>query len=185
MDYNNANSFNLDSYAFADVNVFMRHSSITTVPHPVDCDRRHGNLVSKQPTDSGVSPNIQICHACLQVSVLCSIWHLQRSADNNDESTQQQIPKKGSSSIKILSMNCKSIKGNIKKNCEFRALLQQHDRHVILGCEFKINSTFPTYNLFPPHYTDVHRKDCTKHGGVVFFCCNQWRCPGLRGEEPI
>ena len=85
--------------------------------------------------------------------------------NHNDTSTQQQIPKKGSSFIKILSMN--RIKGNTK-NCEFRELLQQHDPHVIVGCESKIDSTFPTYSLFPPHYTEVHRKDRTNLGGGVF-----------------
>ena len=67
-------------------------------------------------------------------------------------------------------MNCNSIKGNTK-NCEFRALLHQYDPHVILGCESKIDNTFPTYNLFPSRYTEVHRKDRTdrtKHGGGVF-----------------
>ena len=87
--------------------------------------------------------------------------------DNSDTSTQQQIPKKGSSFIKILSMNCNSIKGNTK-NCEFRALLHQYDPHVILGCEPTIDNTFPTYSLFPSHYTEVLRKDRTKHGGGVF-----------------
>jgi len=87
--------------------------------------------------------------------------------DNNDISTQQQIPKKGSSLIKIISTNCNSIKGNIK-NCEFPALLHQHDPHVILGCEFKSDSTFPTYSLFTPHYTEVHWKNRTKLCGGVF-----------------
>ena len=87
--------------------------------------------------------------------------------DNSDTSTQQQIPKKGSSFIKILSMNCNRIKG-ITKNCEFRALLHQYGPHVILGCESKIDNTFPTYSLFPSHYTEAHRKDRTKHGGGVF-----------------
>ena len=82
--------------------------------------------------------------------------------DNNDTSTQQQFPKKGSSSIKILSMNCNSIKGNTNK-CEFRALLHKHDRQF----ESNIDSTFPTYSLFPPHYMEVHRKDHNKHGGGV------------------
>ena len=87
--------------------------------------------------------------------------------DNSDTSTQQQIPKKGSSFIQNLSMNCNSIKRNTK-NCEFRALLHQYDPHVILGCESKIDNTFPTYSLSPSHYTEVHRKDRTKHGGGVF-----------------
>ena len=86
---------------------------------------------------------------------------------NNDTSTQQQFPKKGRSFIKILSINRNGIKGNTK-NCVFRALLQQHGIHVILGCESKVDNTFPTYSLFPPYSVEVHRKDRTKNGGGVF-----------------
>ena len=63
-------------------------------------------------------------------------------------------------------MNCTSIKGNTK-NCEFRALLQQHNPHVILGYEFKIDCTFPIYSLFLSDYTEVHRKDRTDHSHSV------------------
>ena len=64
-------------------------------------------------------------------------------------------------------MNCNSIEGNTK-NCEFRALQQQHDPHVILECESTIGSTFPTYNLVPSHYKAVHRKKHIKHDSGVF-----------------
>ena len=64
-------------------------------------------------------------------------------------------------------MNSNSIKGNIK-NCEFRALINLHDPHVIRGCESKIDSTYPTYRLFPGHYTDTYRKDHIWNGGI--FC---------------
>ena len=185
-------------FAFADFDDVMRHSSITTVPYPVNCDRRHDNHLFKPPADD-------VCHktskvvVCVSRSVFCDLkqfcnappthrgttggrrkcrWPetMQSTSmnttvsslnDNNDTSTQQKIPKKGSLVSKILSMNCNSIKGSTK-NCSFRALLQQHDPHVILGCESKIDCTFPTYSLFPSHYTEVHRKDRTKHGGRVF-----------------
>ena len=66
-----------------------------------------------------------------------------------------------------MSLNCNSIKGNIK-NCEFRALINQHDPHVILGCESRIDGTFPIYSLFPRYYTEVYRKDRTRNRGGVF-----------------
>ena len=182
------------------LNDFMRHSSTTTVPYPVNCDRRRGNSPWQSLIqDSGVSPNIQICHACLQV--FYNLKHLQWTAgpqrdnrqskimlvardimqstsmnttvsslnNNNDTSTQQKYPMKSSSFTKILSMNCNSIKGNTK-NCEFLALLQQYDPRVILGLSPKF-TTFSIYSLFLSHYTEVHRKDHTKYGGSVL--CNQ------------
>ena len=204
VDYYDANSFNLDICAFADFNDFMRHFSITIVPYPVNCDRRHGNHLFKPPADSGLSPNIQICHACLQVSVLWlkTIRHLQRFADsqrdnwrsktlwivrdsaihqheyNSVVSEQHQWHTNTTTNpqerfiIKILSIKCNSIKGNTK-NCEFRALLQPHDPHVILGCESKIDYTFPTYSLFPSHYTEVHRKDLPNTAAECFVQSGQ------------
>ena len=69
-------------------------------------------------------------------------------------------------SLKVLSLNCNSIKGKVK-NCEFRSLIEQHDPHIILGCESKLNSSLATYSLFPDHY-NVQRKDRTRSGGGVF-----------------
>ena len=91
-------------------------------------------------------------------------------ADLNGDSVnpnQGQPPKKGTSLLRILSLNCSSMKENIK-NCDFRALINQHDPPVILGCESKIYGTFPTYSFFPSHYMEVYRKDRTRNGGGVF-----------------
>lgn len=66
----------------------------------------------------------------------------------------------------MLSLNCNSIKGKLK-NHWFKSLVEQHDPHVILGCESKLNSSLATYSLFPQHY-DVYRKDRTNKGGGVF-----------------
>ena len=91
-------------------------------------------------------------------------------ADLNGDSvnpSQGQPPEKGTSLLRILSLNCSSIEGNIK-NCEFRALINQHDPYVILGRESKIDGTFPTYSLLRSHYTEVYRKGHTRNGGEVF-----------------
>ena len=52
--------------------------------------------------------------------------------------------------------------------CEFRALIEQHDPHVVMGCESKIDNSFSTYSLFPDCYSEVYRKEQTKDGGGVF-----------------
>ena len=82
--------------------------------------------------------------------------------------SNRSLRTKAPQSLTILSMNCNSIKGK-EKNCEFHALIDQHQPDIILGCESKIDNTFATYSLFPSHYTEVYRKDRTKHGGGV--CC--------------
>ena len=77
------------------------------------------------------------CPETMQSTSMNTTVSFLRSNDNNDTSTQQQFHKKGSLLIKIMSMNCNSIKGIIK-NYEVP--------HVILGCESsKIDSIFPTH----------------------------------------
>ena len=83
------------------------------------------------------------------------------------QKNQRQRTRKGPQLLKILSLNCNSIKRN-EKNCEFRALIEQHAPHVATGCESKIDNSFSTYSLFPDCYSEVYRKDRTKDGGVVF-----------------
>ena len=60
-----------------------------------------------------------------------------------------------------------SIKSPTKK-AEFRALIDLHKPDIVLGCESKLDSTIPTYSVFPSTY-DIFRKDWTLHGGGVFI----------------
>ena len=81
-------------------------------------------------------------------------------------------------------MNCNSIKGK-QKNCEFHALIDQHQPDIILGCESKIDNTFATDSLFPSHCTEVYRKDRTKHGGGVFCAIKDvsWETDEITGNS--
>ena len=88
--------------------------------------------------------------------------HVHASSPNT-----RPLTRKGTPLLKVLSLNCNSVKGK-DKNCEFRVLIDQHYPHVILGCESKIDSTLSTYSLFPDHYTEVYRKDRTRARGGVF-----------------
>ena len=60
-----------------------------------------------------------------------------------------------------------SIKSPTKK-AEFQALIDLHKPDIVLGCESKLDSTIPTYSVFPSTY-DIFRKDWTLHGGGVFI----------------
>ena len=53
--------------------------------------------------------------------------------------------------LRVLSLNCNSIKG-AKKQAEFCALADLYDPDLILGCESKIDSSVPTYSVFPERY---------------------------------
>ena len=43
-----------------------------------------------------------------------------------------------------------------------------HEPDIVLGCESKIDSTIPTYSIFPDTY-EIFRKDRTLNGGGVFI----------------
>ena len=69
--------------------------------------------------------------------------------------------------MKVISLYCNGIKGLTKK-AEFQALIHLHKPFIVLGCESKLDSTIPTYSVYPSTY-DIFRKDRTLHGGGVFI----------------
>ena len=60
-------------------------------------------------------------------------------------------------------MNCNGIKSSTKK-AELLALIDLRKPDIVLGCESKLDSTIPSYSVFPSTY-DILRKDRTSHGG--------------------
>ena len=72
--------------------------------------------------------------------------------------------------LKALSRNCNSVK-SVNKQAEFLALLDLHQTDIVLGCESKIDSSIPTYLVFPNTY-EVFRKGRSCHGGGVFIAIN-------------
>ena len=64
-------------------------------------------------------------------------------------------------------LSCNGLKSIAKKSA-FRPLLDVHEPDIVLGCEFKVDSTIPTYNIFPDTY-EVLRKDKTLTRGGVFI----------------
>ena len=97
------------------------------------------------------------------VNTSSSAMDLGSDVHASSPNTQRPPTRKGTPLLKVLSLNCNSVKGK-DKNCEFRVLIDQHDPQVILGCESKIDSTLSTYSLFPDHYTEVYRRDRTRAG---------------------
>ena len=69
--------------------------------------------------------------------------------------------------LKVISLNCNGLKSSAKKS-DFHALLDLHEPDIVLGCESKIDSTIPTYSIFPDTY-EIFRKDRTLNGGGVFI----------------
>lgn len=54
------------------------------------------------------------------------------------------------------------------KKAEFQALVDLHKPDIVLGCESKLDSTIPTYSVFPST-CNIFRKDRTVHGRGVFI----------------
>ena len=76
-------------------------------------------------------------------------------------------PKQKRRKLKVISLNCNGMKSPTEK-AEFQALIDLHKPDIVLGCESKLDSTIPTYSVFPSTY-DIFRKDRTLRGGGVFI----------------
>ena len=80
-----------------------------------------------------------------------------------NKSRGRNKPKK----IKAMLINCNGLKG-IEKHQKFEAELELHKPDIVFGCESKIDSSIPTYNIFPEDYS-VLRNDRNAAGGGVFI----------------
>ncbi|XP_072014916.1 uncharacterized protein [Amphiura filiformis] len=69
-------------------------------------------------------------------------------------------------SIKIMLVNCRSLKSERKRH-DFQELIETHKPDVICGQESHIDNSFTNGEIFPPGY-NVSRKDRNINGGGVF-----------------
>ena len=78
-----------------------------------------------------------------------------------------------------MSLNCCSLCSSGKR-AHFQALIDEHNPHIICGCESHLDSSYYNAEIFPPTYT-VLRKDRVEGAGGVFLCIKE----GLDvSEEP-
>ena len=110
-----------------------------------------GSLDSPSPSDPLTSPLGPPLHTSSP------------SAHHSSKRTKSKPRRK----LKVLSLNCNSLKSSNKK-AEFHALLDLHQPDVIMGCESKIDPSIPTGSVFWDKF-DVFRKDRTSSGGGVFI----------------
>ena len=68
--------------------------------------------------------------------------------------------------LKVISLNCNGLKGPGKVS-EFHSLIELHEPDIILGCKSKLDSSIPSYLVFPDT-NEIFRKDRTRFGGGVF-----------------
>ena len=95
----------------------------------------------------------------------CLIVHM--GPQLHSSSPIARSPKQKRRKLKVISLNCNGIKSPTKK-AEFQALIDQHKPDIVVGCESKLDSTMPTYFVFPSTY-EIFRKDRSSHGGGVFI----------------
>ena len=69
--------------------------------------------------------------------------------------------------MRILSLNCCSIRSQAKRN-NLAVLLSEHNIDIVLGCESHIDQSYFSSELLPPEYT-ILRKDSSLGGGGVFI----------------
>jgi len=73
-----------------------------------------------------------------------------------------------SSTLKILSLNCRSIR-SVDTRARFYALVQEHHPDIIIGCKSQIDQSCCSSEVFPVGY-HIFCKDRCEGGGGVFKC---------------
>ena len=94
--------------------------------------------------------------------------HITTNTDNNH--TGQSRPRRKCNKIgklKIITINCRSLKSNRKQN-ELLELLEQHKPDIVCGTESHLKDSINSSEVFPPNY-EVHRKDRDPNGRGVFI----------------
>ena len=90
-----------------------------------------------------------------------------KSNNNHGGENTNDLPRgKKPEKIKLLIVNCRSLKSDRKQH-DLLDLIETHKPDVICGQESHIDSTLKTAEVFPNEY-NVSRKDRNIHGGGVF-----------------
>ena len=55
-------------------------------------------------------------------------------------------------SLKILSLNCQSIRSTEEELCRFRAMVYEHLPDIIIGCQSQIDNWYNSAEVFPADY---------------------------------
>eukprot|EP00794_Sanderia_malayensis_P002336 gene2336-2688_t len=104
------------------------------------------------------------------------------------------------SSIKIMTVNCRSIRSTQKQN-QLLELIAEHNPDVICGTESHLDNKYTSAEVFPENYS-IARKDRVEGGGGVFVathqrilsteessldtqCESKWIKIALSGSKPI
>ena len=69
--------------------------------------------------------------------------------------------------LKIMSLNCRSLRSLPKRN-QLSALLFNYDIDLVFGCESHIDQSFSSSEILPKNYKII-RKDSSLGGGGVFI----------------
>ena len=73
--------------------------------------------------------------------------------------------------LKAMAVNCNSLVSPDKR-AQFHAHVEAHKPDIIFGSESKLDSSIPTYSVFPDNYL-IHRKDRVAGGGGVFLAIRE------------
>ena len=89
------------------------------------------------------------------------------STHNSTRPRSNPTPSTKSKFIKILNINCNSLKGTDKR-ADFAGIVDRENPDIILGTESKLDKNYSDTEVFPEGFK-VIRKDRSSHGGGVFI----------------
>ena len=118
-------------------------------------------------------PNIPRTHSSPKPS--CSNSSQGSSVDDsmnrNDKRATSNTRTVKKSSIKLMTVNCRSIRSTQKPN-QLLELIAEHNTDVIYGTESHLDSKYSSAEVFPESYS-IARKDRVEGGGGAFIATHQ------------
>ena len=91
--------------------------------------------------------------------------------NKNDKRATSNTRTVKKSSIKLLTVNCRSIRSTQKPN-QLLELIAEHNQDVIYGTESHLDNKYSSAEVFPESYS-IARKDRVEGGGGVFIATHQ------------
>ena len=109
---------------------------------------------------------VRTIHKILLAGTRIPDMYLGLSNDSNSHSTNCIPINENHDYLKIISLNCRSIR-SLAKRTNLAILINEYDPDIIIGSESHLDLSFLSSEILPFNYT-IFRKDRTLGGGGIF-----------------
>jgi len=97
----------------------------------------------------------------------------------NYHNTERETSSGSLNSLRILSLNCCSLRSQAKRGI-FNAIIDEQKPDIVLGCESHLDSSYNSSEIFPVGFTVIRKERVGGRGGGVFILFKQLRLTIIR-----